>query len=83
MLCFAGLGFTLFRSLYKHELFEVDPAKLQCFFSSAFDIPNVLIFIHYSSLPLFPCEQEELGSALADCLLSTNSEETVFQQTKV
>lgn len=82
--CVLQDGFhPVFRFLYKHQLFEVDPANLQSLFSSAFEILKIQIFIHYSPLPLFHCEQEERGSTLADWLHSMNSKETVFQQSKI
>lgn len=61
----------------------MDPAKLQFLFFCFWNSENSFFKIHYSPLPLFHCEQEELGSALADWLHSMNSEERVFQQPKV
>lgn len=82
--CFCKSWFSLFWEFQcKHWLLETEPAKLQTFFCSTSEIFTILFLIHYSPLPLFLCEEEKLGSALADWLHSMNSEETVFQQSKV
>lgn len=65
--CFCKSGFSLFWEFQcKHWLLETEPAKLQTFFCSTSEIFTILFLIHYSPLPLFLCEEEKLGSALAD-----------------